>query len=299
MNLRDLRYLTALAEHRHFGRAARVCFVSQPTLSAQIKKLEDELGVVLFERGPRRLLVTAAGAAIAERARHILDEVEQIRRIARASGDPEAGMLRLGQFPTLGPYLLPHIVPLLHRQFPHLELMLYEEKTAEIIARLKDGRLDAGLLALPVNVPGLCATALFTEPFRLAVPAGHRLAQRRRVAVSELAGERLLLLEEGHCLRDHALEVCELAGAAEHEDFRATSLETLRQMVVAGSGMTLLPELAIAGDHADPSLSLLNFTRPPPHRQIALVRRQGSVLEPLLVKIAELIAAVAGELLKK
>ncbi len=299
MNLRDLRYLTALAEHRHFGRAARACFVSQPTLSAQIKKLEDELGVALFERGPRRLLVTAAGTAIAERARRILDEVEQIRRLARASGDPEAGMLRLGLFPTLGPYLLPHIVPPLHRRFPQLELLLYEEKTAEIIARLKDGRLDAGLLALPVNIPGLCATTLFTEPFQLAVPAGHRLAERRRVAVGELAGERLLLLDEGHCLRDQALEVCELAGAAEHEDFRATSLETLRQMVVAGSGITLLPALAIAGGQDDRSIHLLSFTRPPPHRRIALVRRQGSVLEPLLVKIGEMMARIAWGLLKK
>src|SRR6476661_10618050 len=195
MNLRDLRYLVALADHKHFGRAAAASFVSQPTLSTQIKKLEDELGVALVERAPRKVMLTPAGRDIAERARRIVAEVEQMREAARRSRDPEAGTVRLGLFPTLGPYLLPHVLPAVRARFPRLELLLVEEKTDAILARLRDGRLDAGILALPVHDDQLHVEPLFEEPFVLAVPQSHRLAARDDgLTLRDLDREHLLLL---------------------------------------------------------------------------------------------------------
>ena len=179
MNLRDLHYLVALAEHRHFGRAAEACFVSQPTLSTQIKKLEEELGVALVERAPRKVLLTEVGREIADRARDVINEVDQIKSIARRTRDPELGTVRLGIFPTLGPYLLPHAVPLIRRAFPKLELLLVEEKTEVVLQRLREGRLDAGILALPIHEDSLHTEFLFEEPFLLAVPRHHPFSQAR------------------------------------------------------------------------------------------------------------------------
>ncbi|RZA31132.1 MAG: LysR family transcriptional regulator, partial [Lysobacteraceae bacterium] len=244
MNLRDLKYLLALADHKHFGRAAAACFVSQPTLSTQIKKLEEELGVSLVERAPRKVMLTPAGLAAAERARRIVAEVEQMKEAARRSQDPEAGSVRLGLFPTLGPYLLPHVIPRIRARFPNLELLLVEEKSDVLLSRLHDGKLDAALLALPVHDEQLHSQFLFEEPFVLAVPEHHPLAARGSLGLSELNDQKLLLLEDGHCLREQALEVCRLSGANEKSEFRATSLETLRQMVAANGGITLLPILA-------------------------------------------------------
>ncbi|HEX3108829.1 MAG TPA: LysR substrate-binding domain-containing protein, partial [Thermoanaerobaculia bacterium] len=229
MNLRDLRYLVALAEHKHFGRAAEASFVSQPTLSTQIRKLEEELGVALVERTPRKVLLTEVGREIAQRAREVLNEVEQIRQIARRTKDPESGTVRLGIFPTLGPYLLPHVIPRIRERFPRLELLLVEEKTETVLRQLREGRLDAGVLAQPIHDDQLHQQFLFEEPFLLAVPEHHPLASRRQLKLDDLSDQSLLLLEEGHCLRDQALEVCQLAGAGEKSGFRATSLETLRQ----------------------------------------------------------------------
>ncbi len=299
MNLRDLEYLVAVGEHGHFGRAAEACFVSQPTLSTQIKKLEGELGVELVERNPRRVFLTAAGEQVAARARAMLRDAESIRAIARHAADPEAGSVRLGVFPTLGPYLLPHVVPAIHERYPRLELLLVEEKTDEILARLRDGKLDAGVLALPLPGDGLERQPLFEEDFLLAVPAGHPLAGvEGPVDLSVLAGERLLLLEEGHCLRDQALSVCRTGGASEREGFRATSLETLRQMVAAGVGVTLLPELSVLPPVPEsPDVRLLRFTDPEPRREIAMVRRPGNVHRDLLEGIAGLIRSAATGLL--
>ena len=176
MNLRDLKYLVALADHRHFGRAAEACFVSQPTLSTQVRKLEEELGVALVERAPRRVMLTPVGIEIAERARKVIADVEQMGEIARRSMDPEAGTVRLGLFPTLAPYLLPHALPGIRRKFPRLELLLVEEKTDQVLARLRDGRLDAGILALPLHDEQLHVEPLFDEPFVLAAPAAARRA---------------------------------------------------------------------------------------------------------------------------
>ena len=303
MNLRDLRYLIALADHRHFGRAAEASHVSQPTLSTQIRKLEDELGVALVERAPRKVMLTEAGTAIAQRARNVIAEVEQMREIARRAHDPESGTLRLGLFPTLGPYLLPHVVGPLRARYPKLELLLVEEKTADLIARLREGRIDAAVLALPVDDEGLEHAVLFDEPFVLAVPEKHPLATprgRKRAALSldTLQHEHLLLLEDGHCLREQALDVCHLAGASEKDGFRATSLETLRQMVAAGVGMTLLPVLAVKPPvPPQPNLRLLPFVAPAPKRRIALFWRKSSARAAFLRGFAKVLADVPAPLL--
>ena len=291
MNLRDLQYLVALADHRHFGRAAEACFVSQPTLSTQVKKLEAELGVTLVERRPRNVLLTDAGERVVERARVILEEAANIQGIANQAHDPESGTVRMGLFPTLAPYLLPHVVHRLHERFPRLELLLVEEKTEVVLQQLTDGQLDAGILALPVHGDRLQQEHLFSEDFVLAVPADHELARAGEpVDLSVLASENMLLLEEGHCLRDQALDVCRLAGATERKGFRATSLETLRQMVAAGVGITLLPKLAVQPPvpHSD-DVRLLRIADPVPRRDIAMFSRPKSVYRDFLPKIAEII----------
>jgi LysR family hydrogen peroxide-inducible transcriptional activator len=298
MNLRDLRYLVALADLRHFGRAAESCHVSQPTLSTQVRKLEEELGVTLVERAPR-LMFTAVGQEIVARARRVLADVEQLREAARRTTDPEAGSLRLGMFPTLGPYLLPHVVPGLRARFPRLELLLVEEKTESLLGMLRDGRLDAAVLALPMHEDWIECEFLFEEAFMLAVPTGHPLAGARDLRLSQLSDEHLLLLEDGHCLRDQALEVCALAGAGEKEGFRATSLETLRQMVSAGVGITLLPMLAVQPPvPASVSLRLVPFRDPPPSRRLALVWRRSSARSAFLRELAMVLRDVPGALLR-
>jgi LysR family hydrogen peroxide-inducible transcriptional activator len=291
VNLRDLSYLVAVADHRHFGKAADACFVSQPTLSTQIKKLERELGVELIERNPRQITLTAAGEQVAERARVILRETDDIRGIAHRAQDPESGTLRVGLFPTLAPYLLPHVVPQIHERFPKLELLLIEEKTETLLEQLREGQLDVAVLSRPVDDDLLHEELLFEEDFVLAVPSDHLLAVGDEpVPVSVLADENILLLGEGHCFRDQALEVCRMAGVAERSGFRATSLETLRQMVAAGVGVTLLPELAVQPP-VPPSahIVLRRFAAPVPRREIAMYWRRTSAYRHLLPELAELI----------
>ncbi|RDS84579.1 DNA-binding transcriptional regulator OxyR [Dyella monticola] len=298
MNLRDLQYLVSLAEHRHFGHAADACFVSQPTLSTQIKKLEDELGVALVERTPRKVLLTDVGREIAHRAREVLNEIEQIKGIARRTVDPESGTVRLGIFPTLGPYLLPHVVPMVRERFPRLELLLVEEKTEVVLHRLREGKLDAGILALPIHEDSLHTEFLFEEPFVLAVPQSHPLAKRVQLKLNDLSDQTLLLLEDGHCLRDQALEVCHLAGAGEKSGFRATSLETLRQMVAANVGITLLPTLAVKPPVAQaPNLQLVEFGGHPPSRRIAMVWRKSSAMAGFLKQLADVFKSLPSDLL--
>ena len=294
MNLRDLKYLVALADLRHFGKAADACFVSQPTLSTQIRKLEDELGVALVERAPRKVMLTTAGQDVVLRARRIVAEVEQMKESARRSQDPESGSLRLGVFPTLGPYLLPHVVPQLRERFPRLELLLVEEKSDVLLQRLRDGRLDATLLALPLHDDQLQVEPLFEEPFVFAAPLQHPLAAETTMSMSQLSDQTLLLLEDGHCLRDQALDVCRLSGAQEKSGFRATSLETLRQMVAAGVGVTLLPALSVHEPIAQsPNIRLVPFRDPPPSRQIALVWRKSSAMDGFLHSLADVIGTLA------
>ncbi len=298
MNLRDLKYLVALAEHKHFGRAAAACFVSQPTLSTQIRKLEDELGVPLVERAPRKVMLTPAGREAAARARGIVAEVEQMKEAARRSRDPEAGTVRLGIFPTLGPYLLPHVIPSIRERFPQLELLLVEEKSDLLLEQLRNGRLDAALLALPVADDQLHAEFLFEEPFVVAVPDSHPLAARPGLDLDELSQHRLLLLQDGHCLRDQALDVCHMAGAQEKPEFQATSLETLRQMVAANVGITLMPMLAVQPPVAQSeNIHLLGFTgQVRPSRRIGMVWRRSSAMGSFLEQLAQLFQSLPQEL---
>ncbi|MGD9597910.1 MAG: LysR substrate-binding domain-containing protein [Steroidobacteraceae bacterium] len=294
IKLRDLRYLVAVADAQHFGRAAAVCHVSQPTLSAQLKKLEASLGVQLIERGSRRASLTAAGRRIVARARAMLEAADDVVEIARTFGDPLAGRLRLALLPTIGPYLLPRVTARIRRALPRLELMLYEYQTAPMLEQLRAGNVDAGVLALPVDLEGLESLALYDEPFMLAAPAGHRLAAEGPVRKAELAGETVLLLEDGHCLRDQALDVCSRAGMHEKQDFRATSLETLRQMVASGVGVTLLPELATRGAYgAARGIVVRPFTRPAPLRRIGIIWRRTSARRDAIEAVAKVIAAHA------
>lgn len=293
MNLRDLQYLVALAETRHFGRAAERCHVSQPTLSAQVRKLEQFLGVALVERRPRRLALTAAGEAVVERARRMLQDADDIRALARASQDPLSGQLKLGLIPTLGPYLLPRIAPRLARALPKLQLMLHEYQTAPLVDRVVKGELDLAILALPADTRGLQTRSLFGEAFLVAMPEKHRLAARRRLKASDLEGEKLLLLEEGHCLRNQALEVCAQAGT-EEQDFRATSLETLRQMVAAGLGITLLPRLAAEGPFASArGLVVRPFAPPQPTRLIGAAWRRSTSRGEAIAAVCDIIERIA------
>ena len=296
MNLRDLRYLVALADERHFGKAADRCFVSQPTLSAQIRKLEEYLGVALVERQPKRVSLTAAGEKIVERARRLLQEADAIVELARTDRDPLAGSLKLALIPTVGPYLLPHVVRRLKRALPRLRLLLYEFQTAPLLEKLRAGDIDMGVLALPVTLDGLEATPLYDEPFRLAVPAAHPLADREHVSLQDLQNETVLLLEDGHCLRDQALEVCGRVGVQEAQDYRATSLETLRQMVAAGHGITLLPDLASASPVGTArGLRVKPFVKPVPARTIGAVWRKSTTRGPAIEAIAQVIRAAIHE----
>jgi LysR family transcriptional regulator, hydrogen peroxide-inducible genes activator len=294
IKLKDLRYLVAVADTRHFGRAAEKCFVSQPTLSAQLKKLEDYLGVQLIERQPKNVTLTEAGEQIVARARRILEASEEVVTLARAHRDPLAGRLRVAFLPTIGPYLLPRVSQPLRKTLPRLELRLYEYQTGPMLEKLETGEIDLGILALPVDTEGLEARELYTEAFTVAVPDQHRLAKRESVRVSDLEGETLLLLEDGHCLRDQALEVCSHVGTQEKQDFRATSLETLRQMVATGAGITLLPELAARGAYGNArGVTIRPFAKPTPVRQIGGVWRKTSARRAAIDALCNIIAAHA------
>lgn len=254
MTLRELRYLVALADLGHFGRAAEACHVSQPTLSTQLKKLEEFLGVTLFERTNKVLHVTPIGEQIVAKARRMLAEAESIIELGRQRVGPLIGPLNLGVIPTLSPYLLPWLLPALRDAYPELKLTVHEDLTDRLIERLKAHKIDAALFALPIDEAELDALPLFEEPFFFACPPGHTLAKAKTVKQSDLRRQRLLLLADGHCLRDQALAVCGFAEAPpedEGTDFRAASLETIRQMVAAGMGCTLLPAMAFgsARDH--------------------------------------------------
>jgi len=277
MTLKELRYLVALAEQGRFVRAARACHVGQPTLSTQLKKLEDYLGVTLFERNKHHMLPTPIGEEIIERARIALEVVEQIRQLARHGDDPMRGSLRLGVIPTLGPYLVPHLLPALRSSCPRLHLLLREDLTANLMERLRQGRLDALLLALPVQGGDIEAMELFREPFVVAVPSGHALARHKQIIEEQLADQNVLLLEEGHCMREQALAICGSAASTQREELKGTSLETLRQMVAAGVGCTLLPALAAMpgiGSVQNGMLQIRPFAAPIPTRTIGIAWRQ-------------------------
>ena len=270
MTLQELRYLVALADTGHFGRAARACFVSQPTLSAALKKLEGELDVVLVERTKRRVAFTEPGRVLVAQARVVLEEARRFEELAAQTREPLAGDFRLGVIPTIGPYLLPHVLRGLRAAFPKLRLLLREAQTAILLGELRSARVDAALLALPVAGDDLARAPLYDEPFLLALPRGHPLAKKARVRTDALAELPLLLLEEGHCLREQALEVCGRVSSRAREEVAGASLETLRNMVAAGVGVTLLPELAA---HGRRDVEVVRLA-PEPTRRVALVWRK-------------------------
>ncbi len=272
MNLRDLRYLLAVAEHRHFGRAAEASFVSQPTLSGQIKKLEERLGIVIFERSHRSVEVTPQGEQVLAHARRAIAEIEAIEVLAQSVQRPLEGPFRLGVIPTLGPYLMPLLLGPLRTHYPALRLVLNEEMTARLLTHLHHHELDAALIATPPEA-NLCEIPLFDEPFWLAHPSGHPLEQRATITEPDLPVHELLLLAEGHCLTDQVMDICHIDAAGE-EDLRASSLETLMQLVGAGLGCTLLPALALRGtwqNHTGICLRPLQI--PNAGRRIRLVTR--------------------------
>ena len=292
MTLQELKYLVALADHGHFGRAAEACFITQSTLSTQIKKLEDFLGVTLFDRSLKRVTPTPIGKEILAAARNIVEEAERIRELAKHAQDPMARTIHLGVIPTLGPYYLPQALTLVHKKHPDLRLLLREEMTPQILGHLVDGKLDAGLLALPVTDDSLRVEPLFYEPFFAALPAGHALAKRDVLKVSDIMSEKLLLLDEGHCLRDQALDVCG-AGSRGREEVRATSLETLRQMVAMGLGLTLLPALAVdaGARQTKKAVEVRPFKAPPPGRTIGLVWRKRAPFPETFERLAATLKA--------
>ncbi len=291
LKLKDLRYLVAVADCRHFGRAAERCFVSQPTLSAQLKKLEEYLGVQLIERQPNNVSLTDAGEQIVSRARRILDASDEVVTLARSHRDPLAGRLRVALLPTIGPSLLPRISQALRKSLPRLDLQLYEYQTAQLLGKLQSGEIDVGILALPVDLDGLQARELYVEPFVVALPDQHKLARRESLHTDDLQDETLLLLEDGHCLRDQALEVCSRVGVREKQDFRATSLETLRQMVATGAGVTLLPELASRGAYGNAKgVTIRAFAKPAPVRHVGAVWRKTTARAAAIDAICKLIA---------
>ena len=292
MNLKDLKYLVALADTGHFGKAAERCFVSQPTLSAQLKKLEEYLGVKLVERQPKNVQLTEVGRQIVTRARHMLDEGDEIVALARSNTDPFAGKLKMGLIPTIGPYLLPRVMQKIRKAVPQLGLMLYEYQTEELLKRLREGEIDLGVMALPVMQDGLESRALYDEAFTVALPAHHALGAKSTIKVQDLKGQTLLLLQDGHCLRDQALEVCSRVDVREAEDYRATSLETLRQMVVAGLGVTLLPEMAVESPYGSQrGLAIRPFANPKPSRTVGAVWRKSSTREAAISAVCGVIEA--------
>lgn len=274
MTLTELRYVVALAQERHFGRAAQKCFVTQPTLSLALAKLEDELDLQLFERKQNEVLVTPRGAAVVEQARRVLEEVAKIQALARGAQDPLDGVLRLGVIPTIGPYLLPGLVPILRRRAPRMPLAIEENLTGNLAPMLREGELDAVIVALPFSLPGVKTQVVYEEPFSVVVPAGHRWSERKTVKPAELADEQLLVLNSGHCFRDQVLEACPgQANTALPEGRAGSSLETIRNMVASGLGVSVLPSSALGERYASRLLKTVPFAAPVPSRKVVVAWR--------------------------
>lgn len=293
MNIRDFEYLVALAEHKHFRKAAEACYVSQPTLSGQIRKLEDELGTALLERSSRRVLFTEAGLQLVDQAKRILSEVRTFTDMASLQGKEMSGPLHIGFIPTVGPYLLPKIVSRLKEDFPELDLFLHEAQTHQLVKQLEEGRLDCLILAQVTETEPFIELDLYDEPLYVAVPCDHEWASEETLAMSQLDGKTILALGDGHCLRDQALGFCFAAGAKDDERFKATSLETLRNMVAAGGGITLLPQLSVPEKRVQDGVCYLKAKDPVPSRNIVLAYRPGS---PLRNRFETLAKAVSGYL---
>jgi LysR family hydrogen peroxide-inducible transcriptional activator len=284
--LRQLQYIVAVADELSFHRAAARCHVSQPSLSAQLAQVEMALGVCLFERSRKKVLLTLAGRELVERARRLLIDADELTRAAESNSDPLAGTLRLGVIPTISPYLLPAVTPSLRKRFPRLRIAWTEEKTEVVVARLAEGELEGAVLALEADIGDVAREIVATDPFVLVTRREHRLATRSSpVREAELVSEDLLLLEDGHCFREQALQACSSAVLRDGA-FRATSLSTLVQMVSGGAGITLIPQIAVETEARRARLHVRPLAGPAAHRTIALIWRKGAALEPTLRAIA-------------
>lgn len=291
ISIRHLRYFEALAQHGHFGRAAEACSISQPALSLQMKELEQILGTPLIERGARQIRLTATGEAFATRARAILRAIDELADLARASAGPLTGRLRIGVIPTVGPYLLPRVIQMLGARFPDLDLRPREAVTGKLVEDLNEGRLDVAIVALPVSEPSLAEHPLFTEEFVLVRPATD--AARPVPNPETLRTMRLLLLEEGHCFRDQALSFCKMSAAAPSDLMEGSSLSTLVQMVGAGIGVTLIPQMAVAIETSTAPVSVARLPAPVPERTIGLVWRKTNPLGQQFTALIDIVKAAA------
>lgn len=288
VTLKQLRYFDAVARHNHFGRAAAACAISQPALSMQIKELEDALGAILVERGARRIRLTQFGEDAAQRVREILRSVDELGDFARASRDRLTGRLRIGMIPTIAPYLLPTVIANLNRTHPELDIHVREALTSRLIEELAEGRLDTAILALPVSEPALAEIPLFAENFLLVRPAAD--AASPVPGPEALREMKLLLLEEGHCFRDQALAFCDIESTRPREVMDASSLATLVQMVGAGLGVTLIPEMAVALETRSADVSVARFADPQPTRTVGMVWRKASPLVGPFLQLSEAVA---------
>lgn len=293
--IRQLEYLVAVARTLNFREAAKKSGVSQPALSAQIARLEERLGVTLFERDRRRVLLTPVGHEVVVRAQGLLSQLDDLTAAAETHGAPLAGPLRLGVIPTIAPYIMPHAVKLFREHFPKLELFFKEEQTSRLLDLLQDGKLDVLLLALEADLGEVETEAAFQDPFVFAAWSEHPLARQRSIHEQDLTGEKVLLLEDGHCLKDQAWAICRARGAKEMVDFRATSLSTLAQMVSTGVGVTLLPALSLATETQLPGLIVRPFLKPVPFRTVGLAWRKTSPRKELFRSLARAFGSIALE----
>jgi LysR family hydrogen peroxide-inducible transcriptional activator len=294
MTLNELRYIVAVAQEKSFGRAAQRCFISQPALSVAIQKLEEELQTQLFERGKSEITVTPVGERIVEQAHKVLEEAAQIRDIAQAGRNQLAGRFRLGAIYTVAPYLLPDLVPVLNALAPDMPLEIEENVTEQLEAALKTGRIDAAIIALPFAPPGVATEFLYEEPFQVVVPQRHPWAKRKMIEPSELAGEHAILLNVGHCFRDQVLESCPELNRGDAPVTRSNSLETIRNMVASGLGVSVLPRDALTPKYHSRLVVPVPFAKPVPSRRIALAYRKSFPRPTAIAAIREAVAACRG-----
>jgi LysR family hydrogen peroxide-inducible transcriptional activator len=298
MTLNELRYIVAVAQEKNFGRAAQRCFISQPALSVAIQKLEEELQTQLFERGKSEITVTPVGERIVEQAHKVLEEAARIRDIAQAGRNQLAGLFRLGAIYTVAPYLLPDLVPALNALAPDMPLEIEENITEQLEAALKTGRIDAAIIALPFQPPGIATEFLYEEPFQVVVPQRHAWAKRKTIDPSELAGEHAILLNVGHCFRDQVLESCPELNRGDAPVTRSNSLETIRNMVASGLGISVLPRDALTPKYHSRLVVPVPFAKPVPSRRIALAYRKSFPRPAAIAAIREAVAACRGTKLK-
>lgn len=294
MNIRDLEYLIALADVKHFRKAADLCNVSQPTLSGQIRKLEEELGTVLLERTSRKVLFTQSGLMLVEQAKAVLREVKILKEMASNQGKEMSGPLHIGIIPTLGPYLSPIILPKLKETFPDLELYIYELQTHTLVEQLESGQLDCGILALGKESEPFIEMSLFHERMLLGVSNQHEWASEKQISLQQLRDKEMLMLDDGHCLKTQTMDYCLSVGAKENLHFKANSIETLRHMVAANSGIAFIPELATKISHTS-NVQYLHFSQPEPYRSIGLIYRPGSPLRVRYERLAKEIQSITEE----